>query len=125
MANLGFTMTYKNANGVLIPLYPSTNINQVIDWNLGEVYGPYTITLPASNWANLSQTITLNGVLATDKIKCVKILTGSKSDMEAQEQAYARLNTASGIRSALNSVTFTCSNQAPTVDLQVQLSWIR
>lgn len=122
-SNLGFTLNYKGQVG-WIPLYPNTIQSQVIDWKLGESYGPYELTLPASGWQNNQQTLTLDGVNSDDILYCVKVLSGTQEQMIAQDQAYGLLEHYSGIESLNNQVKFTCTS-TPTVDFTVQISWFR
>ena len=122
-SNLGFTLNYKGQVG-WIPLYPNTIQSQVIDWKLGESYGPYELTLPASGWQNNQQTLTLDGVNSDDILYCVKVLSGTQEQMIAQDQAYGLLKQYSGIESLNNQVRFTCTS-TPEVDFTVQISWFR
>lgn len=123
-SNLGFEMTYKG-NGVNVPLHPTTNIDQVLGWNIGEVYGPYVLTLRASAWSNNQQTVTVDGVTADDRVKCVKVLTGSQEEMEAQDAAYSLLDPQVGIESLNNQIRFTCTDNVPSIDIQVQVAWTK
>lgn len=123
-SNLGFTLSYNSQNGY-IPLYPNTPQSQVIDWDLGEAYGPYQLSLPASGWQNNQQTVILNGVTSSDILYCVKVLTGTQQQMEAQDKAYSLLDPYVGIESLENAVKFTCTSSSPTVDLVVQVNWFR
>lgn len=123
-SNLGFVMTTKANDGTLIPLYPNTLPSQVIDWNVGEVFGPYQITLSANSWENNQQTVTINGIESTDIPYCVKVLTGTQAEMQAQDKAYSLLLPLTGIESLTNQIIFTCS-ATPQVDFQVQISWTR
>lgn len=121
--NLGFTLSVKNTQGNYIPLYPNTIQSQVIDWEVGEVYGPYTLSLPASGWSNNQQTVVLPGISPNNIPFCVKVLSGTASEMIAQDQAYSLLDPLVGIESLENQVRFTCTNTVPAVDLQVQIYW--
>ena len=122
--NKGFVMTTKATDGTLVPLYPKTIIDQVIDWEAGELYGPYQLTLLANSWANNQQTLTLDGISPTDIPLCVKILNGTTEQMIAQDEAYSLLDAKKGIESLQNQVRFTCTS-TPTVDFTVQVSWTR
>ena len=121
-SNQGFVMTIKAQDGTLVPLYPTTTIGQVIDWNVGRVYGPYTLTIPASDWVENKQTIALEGITTEDIPSCVKVLSGTPEEMIAQDKAYGLLDSLIGIESLQNEVKFTCMS-TPTIDLQVQVSW--
>lgn len=122
--NEGFVMTIKATDGTLVPLYPYTTVAQVEDWNVGELYGPYTLTLTALGWSNNQQTVALEGIGPDDIPFCIKILSGTQEQMIAQDQAYSLLNPLTGVESLQNSVRFTCT-ETPSVDFQVQVSWTR
>lgn len=126
MANniLGFVMTIKATDGTLVSLYPQTTKDQVVDWNAGEVFGPYQFTLPANEWNNNQQTVTLDGVTADDIVICNKVLSGTQAEMIAQDEAYALLNILTGVESLQNQIRFTCDS-TPTVDFIVSISWTR
>ena len=123
-SNLGFVMTIKANDGTLIPLYPNSIKDQVLGWNIGESYGPYQFTLTTSGWNNNQQTVSLDGVMPTDILKCTKVLSGSKEEMIAQDQAYSLLDLLTGIESLQNQVRFTCTS-TPTIDFTVSVSWTR
>lgn len=122
--NLGFELTYKG-NGVNVPLHPTTIIDQVLGWNIGDVYGPYVLTLSASAWLNNQQTVAVDGVTVDDRVKCVKVLTGNQEEMEAQDAAYALLDYRVGIESLNNQIRFTCTDAVPNIDIQVQVAWTK
>lgn len=115
-----FEMNYKNNQGY-VKIYPNTTTEQVMGYNLGEVYGPYQITLSVSGWSNNVQTENLSEVRNTDYLICNQILTGTNENMVAQDEAYSMLT---GVKSSNGSVQFTCS-EVPGVDLTVQVSWVR
>lgn len=121
---LGFTMTVRANNGSLIPLYPKSIKSQVLGWNIGEIYGPYTISLPASGWSNSQQVVSLPGVVSTDTVECVKVLTGDVESMTAQDTAYKQLRSYEGIQSLNGQIRFYCTT-TPSVDLTVQVHWTR
>lgn len=123
-SNQGFVMTIKATNGTLVPLYPKSIKDQVLGWNIGESYGPYQFTLTASGWSNNQQTVSLDGVMPTDILKCTKVLSGSQEEMIAQDQAYSLLDPLRGIESLQNQIRFTCTS-TPTVDFTVSVSWTR
>ncbi len=123
-SNLGFTMTIKANDGTLVPLHPKTTKDQVLGWDIGESYGPYQFTLDVAEWSNNQQTVSLNGVMPTDILKCTKVLSGSQEEMIAQDQAYSLLNSLTGIESLQNQIRFTCTS-TPTVNFTVSVSWTR
>lgn len=122
--NLGYEMTYKGATHN-IPLYPSTTKKQIIDWDIGEIYGPFILELPVSGWSNKQQIVPLNGVTVNDKVRCVKMLVGTEEQMKAQDFAYGLLDPKIGIESFNNQIKFTCTNEVPNVDIQVQVMWTK
>lgn len=122
--NLGFEMTIKANDGTLVPLYPQTIKDQVLGWNIGQVFGPYQFTLTSSGWSNNQQTVNLNGVSSEDKVTCVKVLSGTQAEMEQQDQSYNLLNPLIGVESLQNQIRFTCTS-TPTSDFTVQISWTR
>lgn len=123
-SNLGFVMTIKANDGTLVPLHPKSTKDQVLGWNIGESYGPYQFTLTASGWSSNQQTVSLDGVMPTDILKCTKVLSGSQEEMIAQDQAYSLLDPLTGIESLQNQIRFTCTS-TPTVDFTVSVSWTR
>ena len=123
-SNLGFTTTIKANDGTLVPLHPKTTKDQVLGWDIGESYGPYQFTLDVAEWSNNQQTVSLNGVMPTDILKCTKVLSGSQEEMIAQDQAYSLLNSLTGIESLQNQIRFTCTS-TPTVNFTVSVSWTR
>lgn len=122
--NLGFVMTIKATDGTLVPLYPQSIKDQIVGWNAGEVFGPYQFTLSANQWNNNQQIVDLDGVTPDDIVICNKVLSGTQSQMIAQEQAYGLLDTLTGVESLQNQIRFTCTS-TPTVDFTVQITWTR
>lgn len=122
--NKGFTLQYKTNNDSYVPLYPRTIQDQILNWGIGEVYGPYTFVLSAENWVNNQQTINFNGITANDILNCVKVLSGTEAEMKAQDDAYSLLSPTGGIQSANNQVIFTCDS-TPPIDIQVQIWWTK
>ena len=115
-----FEMNYKNNQGY-VKIYPNTTTEQVMGYNLGEVYGPYQLTLSSNGWSGNIQTETLPEVRNTDYLICNQILTGTNENMIAQDEAYSLITS---INSLNGSVQFTCS-ETPSVNLTIQISWIR
>lgn len=122
--NKGFTLQHKTNNDSYVPLYPRTIQDQILNWGIGEVYGPYTFVLSAENWVDNQQTINFNGITANDILNCVKVLSGTEAEMKAQDDAYSLLSPTEGIQSANNQVIFTC-NSTPPIDIQVQIWWTK
>lgn len=82
---------------------------------LGAVWGrKATVSLPAANWSNLQQTVTVQGVTAANDL-LVSCNPSDAAVMEAWSKAgvYASAQTA-------NAVTFTCT-KLPTVDLAANI----
>lgn len=119
-----FTLT-DIVNDLQIPLYPKTIREQVIDWNIGDFCGPYSITLSANNWNNLQQTVDLSDIRSTDIPFCVKVLSGTTDEMLTQDKAYSMLSPTTGIESLDGQVRFTCSREVPSIDMQVLVYWTR
>ena len=122
--NEGFVLSYKGQNNY-IPLYPNTIQEQVIDWSVGECYGPYQVTLSASAWQDKQQTVALDGITPNDVPTGVNVLSGDVSNMIAQKAAYELLDSQIGIESLNNSIKFTCTNEVPSIDLTIQINWFR
>lgn len=117
--NQGFTMQIKNNENNYISLYPVTTRQQVSDWGIGEVFGPYTLILPSSGWLNNQITVDFQEMNSGIVPSCIKVLSGTQEVMQQQDTAYSSLMS---IESLDGAVSFTCS-QAPTIDLQVQIWW--
>lgn len=119
--NQGFTLEIKNNEDNYINLYPKTTQEQVIAWNIGSIYGPYTLLLNKSNWVNKKQLIEFQGITPNDVITCVKMLNGTEQEMKIQDQNYSLLTS---IESESNQVIFECK-ETPTVDIPVQIWWTK
>ena len=124
MPNLAFELNIKANNGTYVPLSPNTIKSQIIDWSMGELYGPIQVTLPASGWQNLQQTVTVEGTQSTDIPFCIKVLSGTVDEMKAQDTAYSLLDPRRGIESLNNQIRFTAVS-TPVTDFQVQIHWFR
>ena len=122
--NEGFVLSIKNNQNTYTQLYPKTTVKQVLGWEVGEVFGPYQLTLVANDWQNNQQTLTLNDITSTDIPFCVKILSGTAEEMIAQDKAYSLLDPKTGIESLDGQVRFTAT-ETPTVDITVQVGWTR
>lgn len=124
MPNLAFELNIKANNGTYVPLSPNTIKSQIIDWSMGELYGPIQVTLPASGWQSLQQTVTVEGIQETDIPFCIKVLSGTVDEMKAQDVAYSLLDPRRGIESLTNQIRFTAVS-TPVTDFQVQIHWFR
>lgn len=81
-----------------------------------------TVSLPAAGWAGdaspYTQTVAVDGILETDTPHYGVVYSGTSDEKASQKEGFALvddLDTGSG------SVTFTCFEEAPEVDLTVQL----
>lgn len=87
-----------------------------------EKYFSGTVTLTVSQWAEsvapYTQTISLDGILDTDNPHYCVVYSGTTENKLAQKEAFSfvdELVTSNG------SLTFTCLEAKPTVDLDIQL----
>lgn len=83
----------------------------------------YTATLLENGWTNsapYSQTINVTGILATD----TPIVDIILSDLNADEESFSWLYVSKIITSD-GSITATCLESKPTIDMQIQLKVIR
>lgn len=120
-SNKGFTLEVKNNAGGYVQLYPWTTQGQVIAWNIGEVYGPYSLVIKATDWIDKKQIISFDGVSQNSVLSCVKVLSGTEAQMKTQDQNYTLLTS---IQSAQNQIQFTCK-EVPATDIQVQIWWTK
>lgn len=123
--NLGYELSYKSSNGY-IPLHPTSIKSQIIGIeNFGQSYGPFQLVLKADGWINSQQILSLRGVLPTDILQCIKILSGSQEEMLNQDKNFNLLDSYKGINSLTNQIQFTCTNSVPDIDLTFQVYWMR
>ena len=127
MANKGITMSVKANGGNYVPLYPQIYQYKIIGWDRAHIIGPYTLVLSATGWINGQQTLALSGITSEDVPQCLKILSGTQEEQEAQDVAYAMLDPLHGIESLNNQVRFTCTSEdrIPNVDITVQVHWFK
>ena len=123
-SNKEATLKIKNNAGSYTPLYPILPKSQVIGWDAGEIVGPYTLELKATDWVRNIQTLDLNGVSAEDVVHCVKVLEGTEEQMLAQYEAYQRLNPRTGVQSLSNQIKFTC-DEIPQANFKVLVWWTK
>ena len=77
-----------------------------------------TVQLTAAGWsaeAPYTQTVTLDGILATDQPHYGVVYTAA---WEAEKEAFAVVDD---LDTAENSLTFTCYEEKPEADLTIQL----
>lgn len=88
----------------------------------GKRHLPLTITVPASGWsgsgAPYTQTVSAAGILETDNPHYTVVYGTSASDRAAQRQAFICIDL---LETAKGSVTLTCFDAKPGVDLTLQL----
>ena len=84
----------------------------------------YTVTLVAENWlgdtAPYTQTVAVSGILATDSPIVDILLTDGSETAELEAWGYiGRIDTAA------DSITVTCFEDKPSIDLNVQIKVVR
>lgn len=86
----------------------------------------FTLTLPANGWAGsdapYTQTLTLAGILNTDSPHYGPVYSGDRAARLAQKEAFCLVDD---LETADGSVTVTCLEDKPGVDLTLQLEVIR
>lgn len=88
----------------------------------------YTTTLTALGWADTSgnapftQTVNIQGILATDTPIIDVVLSSTTDTAKSQLEAFSCL---SKIETADGSITATCLDTKPTIDIPIKLKVIR
>lgn len=88
----------------------------------------YTATLLAANWAYVSgnapftQTVNIQGILSTDSPFVDVVLSSTTETAKSQLEAFGCL---SKIETAAGSITATCLDTKPTIDIPIKLKVIR
>ena len=81
-----------------------------------------TVSLPAESWAGdaapYTQTAALPGMLATDRPHYGVVYSGTAEEKSAQKEGFSLVDD---LDTAAGSVTFSCFEEAPGVDLVIQL----
>ena len=85
----------------------------------------YTATLPASGWTNaapFTQTVSVSGILSTDTPIADVVLDVNTPTAIAQIEAWANV---SKIETADGTITATCLEELPAIDIPIQLKVVR
>ena len=85
----------------------------------------YTATLPASGWTNaapFTQTVSVSGILSTDTPIADVVLDQSTPTAISQIEAWMSV---SKIETADGSITATCLEELPAIDIPIQLKVVR
>ena len=81
-----------------------------------------TVSLPAAGWAGdaapYTQTVAVDGILETDTPHFGALYSGTAEEKTAQKEGFALVDD---LDTGTGSVTFTCFEETPEVDLTVQL----
>lgn len=72
--------------------------------------------------APYTQTVTVSGILATDTPHIMPVYSSTQATALAQKEAWAKVSKADA---AAGSITFTCFEEKPTVDIPIQIEVIR
>ena len=88
----------------------------------------YTATLLAANWTDVSgnapftQTVNIQGILSTDSPFVDVVLSSTTETAKSQLEAFGCL---SKIETAAGSITATCLDTKPTIDIPIKMKVIR
>lgn len=117
-----------NNAGNSVKLNPRTVTSQALTPPLGQVFGPFTLTLNTNSWNSTTKqaTLTLTDITNTDiPIVCLSYKSGLGYDLQKQRTAFNLLDPIIGVESLNGQIRFTCTTSVPTVALQVEVSWTR
>lgn len=85
----------------------------------------YTATLTADGWSDsvpYTQTVAVEGILDTDKPIYGVVYSGELEEKTTQKEAFALVDD---LDTSADTLTFTCFEEKPTVDLMIQLEVVR
>lgn len=85
----------------------------------------YNTTLSSSGWSSsvpYTQTVSIQGILATDVPVVDVVLSSTTSTAKSQLEAWSCV---SKIETAAGSITATCLEEKPTIDIPIQLKVVR
>lgn len=85
----------------------------------------YNTTLSSSGWSSsvpYTQTVSIQGILATDVPVVDVVLSSTTSTAKSQLEAWSCV---SKIETAAGSITATCLEELPTIDIPIQLKVVR
>lgn len=118
-------MNAHKISGINIPTEDSDAANKLYA-DTRVILDTYTVTLSSSNWAGsaapYSQTITVNGVLATDTPYIAPVFSSANSTAALQQQAW---NMVSKAESSDGAIIFTCFEKKPTTDIPLKIEVVR
>lgn len=113
-----------NTSDDLVNYYTKTEDDALL--NTKATTALYTSTLLASGWsgaaAPYTQTVLVTGILATDTPIVDVVLDQSTSTAISQIEAWMSV---SKIETANGSITATCFEELPTIDIPIQLKVVR
>lgn len=92
-----------------------------VDTRMRDAYLTAEVTLESDGWAGdgpYTQTVAVEGVLASDRVHYGVVYSGDKDTMVAQKEAFSLVDD---LDSAEGSVTFTCFEEMPGMDLTIML----
>lgn len=112
-------------NGALNVLEPVEEKNAAskgyVDTKVAGIHLAAEVTLTAAGWseaAPYTQTVNVDGILASDRAHWGVVYSGDADAKLAQKEAFTMVDD---LDSADGQVTFTCFEEKPEVDLTVQL----
>lgn len=120
-ANDGVFIT--NTADDLVNYYTKTEDNALLSTKATTAL--YTATLPASGWTNaapFTQTVSVSGILSTDTPIADVVLDQSTPTALTQIEAWMSV---SKIETADGTITATCLEELPAIDIPIQLKVVR